>query len=157
MAEALYNECRRACGICVNGNENNDAPIKEYEHKRWNAYMRSEGYVLTASPHRMLDVCLTRLGLYELFDNVWSCDDFGTTKSDVEIYRMVALKLSVDVKDCIFFDDNINALTVASNSGMRVIGVYDDSSLDMEEEIRSISNGYIYKFSELIGLLEKVL
>ena len=38
--------------------------------------------VLTASPHIMLDCCLIRLGLYDLFDNVWSCDDFGTSKSN---------------------------------------------------------------------------
>ena len=34
--------------------------------------------ILTASPHAMLDVCLKRLGIYDLFTNVWSCDDFST-------------------------------------------------------------------------------
>ena len=29
--------------------------------------------VLTASPHSMLDVCLKRLGIYDIFTNVWSC------------------------------------------------------------------------------------
>lgn len=43
--------------------------------------------VLTASPHKMLDDCLKRNGVYDLFDHVWSCDDFSTTKSDPEIYR----------------------------------------------------------------------
>ena len=43
--------------------------------------------VLTASPHKMLDVCLKRNGIFEFFDNVWSCDDFDTTKSDPQIYR----------------------------------------------------------------------
>ena len=32
--------------------------------------------VLTASPHTSLDPCLKRLGIWELFDNIWSCDDF---------------------------------------------------------------------------------
>ena len=34
--------------------------------------------VLTASPHITLDACLKRLGIFDLFDNVWSCDDFST-------------------------------------------------------------------------------
>ena len=38
--------------------------------------------VLTASPHITLDVCLKRLGIWDLFDHIWSCDDFSTTKAD---------------------------------------------------------------------------
>ena len=47
-------------------------------------------HVLTASPHMTLDPCLKRLGIFDLFENVWSCEDFGTTKADPEIYRMAA-------------------------------------------------------------------
>ncbi len=115
--------------------------------------LKSKGYslnILTASPHKMLDVCLKRTGLYDLFDNVWSCDDFFTTKSDVSIYHSVAKKLDTVASECIFFDDNINALTVAKSAGMTVIGVYDDSSADMESEIRRLCDEYIYSFDELI-------
>ncbi len=48
--------------------------------------------VLTASPHSVLDICLKRIGIFDVFTNVWSCDDFGTTKADVEIYKMAAKK-----------------------------------------------------------------
>ncbi len=115
--------------------------------------LKKQGYslnVLTASPHRMLDICLERVGLSPLFDNVWSCDDFGTTKSDVNIYHSVSKKLGTVTEKCTFFDDNINALRVAKASGMTVIGVYDKSSADSEEEIRALSDGFINGFSELI-------
>ena len=49
-------------------------------------------HVLTASPHVTLDPCLERVGLASLFDNIWSCDDFGTTKADPEIYKMAAAR-----------------------------------------------------------------
>ena len=32
--------------------------------------------ILTASPHITIDACLKRLGMWEMFDNIWSCDDF---------------------------------------------------------------------------------
>ena len=50
--------------------------------------MKKMGYrlnVLTASPHLVLDPCLKRLGIYDIFDNVWSCDDFPCTKADPKI------------------------------------------------------------------------
>ena len=59
--------------------------------------------VLTASPHLTLDACLKRLGLWELFDNIWSCDDFHTTKADPQIYRAAAEKLGRNVEDVLFF------------------------------------------------------
>ena len=49
--------------------------------------------VLTASPHITLDACLKRLGIFELFDHVWSCDDFHTTKADPDIYVQAAKAL----------------------------------------------------------------
>ena len=47
-------------------------------------------HILTASPHAVLDVCLGRLGISDLFTNIWSCDDFETTKANPEIYKMAA-------------------------------------------------------------------
>ena len=105
--------------------------------------------VLTASPHAMLDPCLKRLGLYELFDHVWSCDDFGTTKADPEIYRMAAREIGAPVSEVIFLDDNPGADRTAKAAGMRVMGVYDDSSAEYEQEMRCICDASICDFSQL--------
>lgn len=106
--------------------------------------------VLTASPHTSLDPCLKRLGVWELFTNVWSCDDFGTTKADTNIYRMAADKMGVAVEQVLFLDDNINADKTAKEAGMQVCGVYDDSSADMVEEMKAVCDRYIFDFSELL-------
>ena len=74
--------------------------------------------VLTASPHLMLDPCLKRNGIYDIFDNVWSCDDFGTTKSDVNIYKMAVEKIGTTIEDTVFLDDNIGAVRTASMTGL---------------------------------------
>lgn len=106
--------------------------------------------VLTASPHAMLDPCLARLGLFDLFDHVWSCDDFGTTKADPEIYRMAAERIGLPVGAVTFLDDNPGADRTAKTAGMRVIGVYDDSSAEYEGEMRAVCDGYIRDFEELL-------
>ena len=107
-------------------------------------------HVLTASPHATLDPCLKRLGIFDLFENVWSCEDFRTTKADPEIYRMAAEKIGRPVGEVIFLDDNFNADKTAKEAGMIVYGVYDDSSKEYVDEIKSITDGYIYDFKELL-------
>ena len=108
--------------------------------------------ILTASPHATLDPCAKRVGLFDICDNVWSCDDFGTTKADPEIYRMAAKKLGAKVEDVLFLDDNASADKTAKAAGMTVCGVYDDSSADYEEEMRGICDYYIRDFRELFSI-----
>lgn len=115
--------------------------------------LKSQGHslsVLTASPHATLDPCLKRLGIFELFENVWSCEDFGMTKAQVEIYYEAAKRLGTTVDKCIFLDDNYNAIETAKKAGMTVYGVYDESSEAYTEDMIGISDKYIRSFSELI-------
>ena len=105
--------------------------------------------VLTASPHSVLDKCLQRLGLYELFDNVWSCDDFATTKADPNIYVQASARLGKRVEECMFVDDNVGAVSTAKQAGMIAVGIYDDSSKDLVAEMTAAADIYIYDFSEL--------
>lgn len=106
--------------------------------------------VLTASPHSSLDPCLKRLGIWDIFSNVWSCDDFGTTKADPKIYRMAADRMGVSAEEVWFLDDNINADKTAIAAGMKVCGVYDDSSEDLVDEMKAVCHRYIYDFTELL-------
>lgn len=110
--------------------------------------------VLTASPHTTLDVCLKRLGIFDIFDNVWSCDDFETTKADKKIYEMAAAKLGVPSEKVLFLDDNLNADQTAKAAGMMVCGVFDKSSEMYTEEIKAATDYYIYDFSELLDIKE---
>ena len=108
--------------------------------------------VLTASPHMTLDPCMKRLGMWELFDNVWSCDDFHTTKADPGIYTQVAEKLGAAVEQILFLDDNLNADLTAKKAGMPVCGVYDDSSKEYVEQMKQANDYYIYNFKELLAI-----
>lgn len=108
--------------------------------------------VLTASPHITLDACMKRLGLWELFDNIWSCDDFNTTKADPDIYVRAAEKMGTTVENVLFLDDNLNADMTAKSAGMQVCGVYDPSSAEYVEQMKAVTDFYIYDFKELPNL-----
>lgn len=109
-------------------------------------------YILTASPHVTLDVCLERLGIYEMFTRVWSCEDFNTTKSDPELYRTVAGLIGKPIDEILFLDDNYNADRVAKGAGMPVCGVYDESSDEYVEEMKDLCDHYIFDFSYLTDI-----
>lgn len=106
--------------------------------------------VLTASPHDALDPCLKRIGIWDLFDNVWSCDDFCTTKSNPEIYKAAAQRMGESVQNVIFVDDNVGAVKTAKLSGMTAYGIYDPSSDDYIDEMKAVCDRYIKSFSELL-------
>lgn len=115
--------------------------------------MKKLGYrlnILTASPHSALDPCLKRLEIFDLFENVWSCDDFCTTKSNPEIYKMAAERLLCNVSDVIFVDDNVNAIKTAKSAGMTAYGIYDPSSDEYICEMKRAADRYVMSFDELL-------
>ena len=117
--------------------------------------MKELGYrlnVLTASPHAVLDPCLKRLGLYDIFDNVWSCDDFPYTKADPQIYISAASRMGVPVTDVIFVDDNMGAVSASLKAGAFGVGIYDRSSEDCREQFKQTADRYVDCFSELLSI-----
>jgi beta-phosphoglucomutase-like phosphatase (HAD superfamily) len=72
------------------------------------------------------------------------------TKADEKIYLEVAKRLGVSPEACIMVDDNLNVLKTAKRAGMATIGVYDDSSKDVMEEMRAIADKYAVDFEELL-------
>lgn len=109
--------------------------------------------ILTACPHRVLDPCLKRLEIFDLFTNVQSCDDFSSTKANPHIYFKAAEKIGRPVDQIWFFDDNYNANKAATTAGMKVCGVYDASSCQLIDEMKQLCDNYIYDFDDLIDIV----
>lgn len=115
-------------------------------------YLKENGgslNVLTASPHKMLDPCLKRNGIYSLFDNVWSTDDFNLPKTDVNIYIKAVNLLDGNIANTWFFDDNPNAIATAKKAGLYTVGVYDQTGKAFTDTLKNTSDKFIYSFKEL--------
>lgn len=108
-------------------------------------------FVLTASPHSVTDVCLTNNGVYDLFERVWSVEDFGLTKSDTRIFRKVAQAIGCEPEEVNYFDDSLIALENAKAAGYKTYGVYDaqteDEVIRMREELSDV---LVMTFRELV-------
>ncbi len=107
-------------------------------------------YVLTASPHAFTDPVLKRNGIYDLFDAVWSSDDFDYTKVQCEIYRQAAQQIGCRVEDIVFYEDNANAIKVGNAAGVETVGLYDKTSAECSDEVPKVCGKYVMSFEELL-------
>ena len=107
-------------------------------------------FVLTASPHIVTDVCLKNNGVYHLFAKVWSVDDFGMPKTNIELFYKVAETIGCDRADVNYFEDNLAAVRNALKAGYKVYGVKDKQSENDVNEIKNISSVYVNSFEELV-------
>lgn len=122
--------------------------VKEYLEK-----LQSEGaemYVLTASPHIVTDVCLQRNGIYDMFRKVWTVDDFGLTKSDVQLFYEVAREIGCQPEEIRFFDDNLTAVRNAKKAGYQTYGVNDRHTEEEQERMKQAADYYIHTYRELL-------
>lgn len=102
--------------------------------------------VLTGSPHVFADVCLQNNGVYGLFDNVFSSEDFSMLKSDVRIYAEVEKRLG---SPFVMVDDSATVVKTAKRAGMRTVGVYEPFFEDEWAEMQQIADKTIVNFDEL--------
>ena len=109
--------------------------------------------VLTASPHVFTDACLKNLGVYDVFENVWTAEDFGMLKSDVRIYGEAAKRLKATIEDCVMVDDSLRVLKTAKGAGMKTIGVYEPFSDDEWEEVKKTADRSVFSFDELLHVV----
>jgi len=114
-------------------------------------YLKERGvrlYVLTASPHIVTDVCLRHNGVYDLFDAVWSVEDFGIPKTDTALFEAVADKLSVTCGEIDFYDDNLTAITTARAAGCVTHAVRDHQDAETLSRLIETAHAYVPSYGE---------
>ncbi len=122
--------------------------VKEYLEK-----LKAEGaqlYVLTASPHLVTDPCLERNGVHDLFDKIWSVEDFGLTKAGTALFYKVAEEIGRETADIEFFDDNLTAVTNAVRAGHKVYGIQDLQTAEDLALIRKRCHVFVESFEQLL-------
>lgn len=115
--------------------------------------LKSQGVkmcVLSASTQKMIEASAKRWGYFDLMEFVLSCEEIGISKSNPEIFRIVAEKMGLSIEDVTIFDDNEIAVKSAAKSGAKVVAVYDKAAEEYKNEIMTVADKYIYSFEELL-------
>lgn len=104
----------------------------------------------TSNTQPLLEATLKNNNIYDYFDSITISEEVGVSKANPDIYLLSAQKLNVDPKDCIVFEDIVQAVKGAKLAGMTVYSIYDESSADQKDELIKVSDKYILNYLELI-------
>lgn len=120
--------------------------VKEYlEHLKAGG---AKLFVLTASPHPATDPCLKNNGVFDLFDQVWSVEDFKMSKSSPDLFWKVADVLGARVEEITYYDDNLTAVINSTKAGYDTVAVYDGQKPELWSQIKETGKHYIDSFQD---------
>ena len=117
------------------------------------ARYRSEGarcVVLTASAPMFIEAMVERYRLEDCFAAAFSARQLGIGKEDPAIYTYLFEQLDCTAEDCVLFDDSPYAVRVASQAGLRTVGVLDPFFPQKHQALREICTRTISRYSELL-------
>ncbi|QAA35030.1 HAD family hydrolase [Clostridium manihotivorum] len=104
----------------------------------------------TSNSQELLRAALEANGVYELFDSITTTDEVSRGKNFPDVYLLAADKLGITPNECVVFEDILVAVKGAKAAGMKVVGVYDESSKDDVEQVKSIANRYIESYLDIV-------
>jgi len=120
---------------------------KEYLEK-----LKTKGVKITlatATDKPLMLSSLTRLGIYDYFDKVITCEELSTRKTEPKIYEAALSYMGTQKEETFVFEDILSAIRTAKTAGFKVCGVYDEMESN-QEEIKHLSDVYITSFRELL-------
>ncbi len=104
----------------------------------------------TSSPKYLYEPVLKNNHIYEYFDALNSLEDVKRDKNYPDIYLLVAENLKLSPQECAGFEDILVGINTMKKADFKVIGVYDKYADSDIEEIKKISDKFIYNFKELV-------
>lgn len=100
-------------------------------------------YLATASERDNVQGVLTNLGVWDCFEDIFTCTEIGFSKSYTQYYEEVAKRIGVPCDELIMVEDSLHSIVTAKKAGLTVVGVYEESSADKEKEIRKVCDVYL--------------
>ncbi|MGN0600861.1 MAG: HAD family hydrolase [Oscillospiraceae bacterium] len=130
----------------------NNIPLKPYASELLRE-MKALGMKLvlaTGSPAELFEPLLRRHDVYSLFDGFITTDEVGKSKEQPDIYIKAAEIAGFPLSECVIFEDTLTAVRTASKTGAYVCAVYDKYSEQSIDEIKKLSNKFVYSFTNLL-------
>lgn len=104
----------------------------------------------TSNSVPLLEATLKNNGIYHYFDAISTTEEVEKSKNNPDIYLLSAKKLNINPKECLVFEDIVQAVKGAKLAGMTVYAIYDKSSENQKDELIKLSDRYIFNYKELL-------
>jgi len=116
-------------------------------------YLKNSGIKIglaTSNHISLLEAALKCTGIYEYFDSITTTDEVAKGKNNPDVYLLAASKLGAIPKECIVFEDILEAVRGAKLAKMKVVAMHDKYANYQKHALMSMADKYIYDFTEML-------
>ena len=107
--------------------------------------------VATSTDRCHVEAALSRTGLSGYVDRIFTCSEVGVGKAaSPKIYELAAEFMGTDIQSTYVFEDAYHAAETAQKAGFVVVGLYDESSRDRQDDLKAHSNYYFESMTDMI-------
>lgn len=110
------------------------------------AFLDAQGIpmtIATSTDRCHIEAALQRLNLLHYFKKIFTCSEVGCGKQHPLIFRQAAECMHTRPEETWVFEDACHAARTAYQDGFQVVGVYDESSADVQEELKKVCHLYV--------------
>lgn len=120
--------------------------------------LKEQGVTMGVATSNISDLfvpCLKRNGIYDYFDAFTECSEVGKSKKFPDIYIKAAEKMNCRPEDCVVFEDIIEALQTAKNSGFTTVCARDKAWQYDEHALEEAADFQLHQISDALSLLNQ--
>ena len=110
--------------------------------------------IATSNSKKLVETVILSLGISSYFDEIHTSCEVATGKPAPDIYLLVAKCLGVKPQECLVFEDLPLGIEAGKRAGMKVCAVWDNYSIDVDEEKKEQADYYIASFEEISSCKE---
>ena len=109
--------------------------------------------VATATDRSLAEPALRRCGILKYAERIFTCGEENTSKTSPEIFLSAAAFLGTEIGETLVVEDALYAVRTAKNAGFPVAAVYDRSSDDLQDLIKSLCDHYFVSMDEMLEII----
>ncbi len=103
--------------------------------------------IATASDHDLIESAVTRCGIDDLFEEIFTCDELHTSKREPLIYRTAMERLGGTYENTVIFEDAQHCIETCKADGFIVCAIADSSEED-QAYLARIADCHLDTFAE---------
>ena len=107
----------------------------------------------TSSPRGHVERALTRVGLLEFIDRIFTNGEVGVSKHEPDIYNLAAEYMGTAPSETLVFEDSLYALKTAKTAGYVTVGIYDARGEKDQAGLKENAELYLKGYDDLSGLM----
>lgn len=110
----------------------------------------------TSGPKEYQKTALTRTGLHEYIQKIYTTSELGESKHTPLIYNTAAEYLNTPPHETLVFEDSLYALTTAKSAGFVTIGIADEYGDIDQDGIRKTADVYLENLNLFPDIWDRV-